>query len=121
MPSLLQQPLRTPRPLSPARAAALARLLAELDAWCSPRPLADPTADDLRAFVAAKLGAGYHASTLRRQLKMLRAHYRRLYVAGGATAATYVGVRSVELPPDTTLSGPAVHARADRRTVEAPG
>jgi integrase len=95
-----------PRPISPSRAAALARLLAELESWCAPRPVADVTGNDVRAFVDAKLAAGYHASTLRRQLKMLRAHYRRLYLAGQATADTYVGVRSVELPPDTTLSGP---------------
>lgn len=94
------------RTLSPARAAALARLLAELDAWCSPRSLAELSAADLRAFVDAKLAAGYRASTLRRQLTMLRAHYRRLYLAGEATAETYVGVRSVEFPPDTTRSGP---------------
>jgi integrase len=93
-------------PLSPSREAALARLLADLDAWNAPRPLADLTAHDMRSFVDAKLAEGYHASTLRRQLTMLRAHYRRLYDAGEVTASTYLAVRSVELPPDTTLSGP---------------
>ena len=96
----------TERTLSPARAAALSRLLAELASWCSPSPLSELTADDLHAFLDARLAAGYHASTLRRQLKMLRAHYRRLYTAGRATADTYLAMRSVELPPDTTHQGP---------------
>jgi site-specific recombinase XerD len=100
------EPTRTQRTLSPARVDALARLLADLEAWSAPRPLADLTAADLRAFVAAKLAAGYHASTLRRQLKMLRAHYRRLCIAGEIPGGAYHAVRSVELPPDTTHSGP---------------
>ena len=94
------------RPISPNRSAALVRLLAELEAWCSPHPLLELSADDLQAFVDAKLAAGYHASMLRKQLTMLRAHYRRLCDTGEVTASTYLGVRSVELPPDTTLSGP---------------
>ena len=93
-------------PIGPERAVALARLLTELKAWIAPRPLAELSADDLRAFVDAKLAAGFHASTLRRQLKMLRAHYRRLCIAGEITWTTYAAVRSVELPPDTTLSAP---------------
>lgn len=96
-----------PAPIGPARAAALARLLAELDAWCSPRPLADLTADDLRGYVDAKLAAGFRASTIRKWLVMLRAHYHGLCDAGEVTASTYFAVRSVELPPDTTLSGPS--------------
>lgn len=69
-------------------------------AWSAPHPLDGVTEHDLRSFVDAKLAAGYHASTLRRRLKMLRAHYRRLYLAGDATPDTYLALRSVELPPD---------------------
>jgi integrase len=71
-----------------------------------PRALDALTHDDLRAFVDAKLAAGYHASTLRRQLKMLRAHYRRLAIADEIKWSAYAVVRSVELPPDTTRSEP---------------
>jgi integrase len=101
---------RTPRSLSPERAAALARLLAELEARIAPLPLSELTAPDLRAFVDAKLAGGFHASTLRRQLKMLRAHFRRLCIAGEITGATYEAVHSVELPPHTTLSVPNPHS-----------
>ncbi|HEX4033219.1 MAG TPA: site-specific integrase [Solirubrobacteraceae bacterium] len=45
-------------------------------------------------------------STLHRQLRMLRAHYRRLYMTGEVTADTYLAVRSVMLPPDPTHLGP---------------
>jgi integrase len=105
MPDLLEYS-PTPRPLSRAREAALARLLAELDAWCAPRSLAELGAGDLLGFVDAKLASGFHASTIRRWLVMLRAHYRRLCDGGAVTASTYFAVRSVELPPDTTHEGP---------------
>jgi len=83
-----------------------ARLLAELDTWCAPQPLGDLAANGLRAFVATKLAAGHHASTLTRQLKMLRAYYRRLCDAGQVHREHLPRVRSVELPLDTTLSVP---------------
>jgi hypothetical protein len=70
------------RSISPQRAAALARVLVELDAWCAPQPVGDLTANNLRAFIDAKLAAGFHSSALRRQVTMLRAHYRRLCDAG---------------------------------------
>jgi integrase len=56
--------------------------------------------------VDAKIATGFHASTIRKWLVMLRAHYRRLYDAGEVSASTYLAVRSVELPPDTTHQGP---------------
>jgi site-specific recombinase XerD len=94
------------RTTSPARAAAVANFIADLEAWCAPHSLACLTADDLRGYVDAKLAAGFHASTIRKWLAMLRAHYRRLYDAGAVTASTYTAVRSVEMPPDTSRHGP---------------
>ena len=51
------------RSVSPARAAAVGNLISDLGAACAPRSLDRLDASELRAFLDARLAAGYHVNT----------------------------------------------------------
>ena len=86
------------RSLSTARAAAVARFIDDLEAWCAPRSLDCLDASDLRAFLDAKLAAGFHPNTVRKWLGMARTLASWMYEQRAISADTVLAIRAVRPP-----------------------
>ena len=93
------------RSVSPARAAAVANLVADLEVSCVPRSLDCLDASTLRAFLDAKLAAGFHPNTVRKWLVMSRTLANWMYAQGVMSADTLLAIRAVR-PPEGSSKRP---------------
>ena len=96
------------RATSPARAAAVARCIADLEVSCAPRSLDHLDASDLRAFLDAKLAAGFHPNTCRKWWVMARSLATWMYAQGAISADTLLAIRAVR-PPQGSSKRPQPH------------
>jgi integrase len=71
--------------------------LRELEVWSGGQPPAI-SGEALQRFLDAKIAAGTHPNTVRKQLTTLRAHYRREYERGRISADVLLAVLSVKPP-----------------------
>jgi site-specific recombinase XerC len=86
--------------LSDDRVAAYRRLLCEIESALGPMPVQDIAA--LAAFLDAKHAAGIAPNTIRKHVGMIRALYRWMYEHGHVTAETYLAVRAIKPPSESS-------------------
>ncbi len=83
---------------SAPRAAAVVRVLNDLEAWLAPRSVAEARADDVRAFLAAKSAEGYQPTTVRKWRGILLAFYRWMWESGQVSSDTLLEMRAIPAP-----------------------
>ena len=104
--------------LSDDRAAAYRRLLSEIECALGPMPVQDIAA--LAAFLNAKQAAGIAPNTIRKYVGMIYATYRWLHEHGHVSAETYLAVRAIKPPPESSRGAqPQPYNRTELRTLRA--
>jgi integrase len=106
--------------LSHDRRAAVENLLADLERWLAPRSLDDARADDVVAFMEAKLDAGFHPNTVRKWLLMSRTFYGWMYEQGAISAETLLTMRTIPAPAGSSSTPrPRPYSQPELRAVRA--